>query len=109
MLLQILRFEIRYWLRGIMVWVFFVIIAAMFLAASSSDHVQVGGMLENTNRNAPFVIQNYYAIASLFTLLMTTAFVNSAAARDFAQNTWQIVFSTPLKRSDFLLGRFFGA
>ncbi len=40
---------------------------------------------------------------------MTTAFVNAAAARDFAYNTWQMVFSTPLKRSDFLLGRFFGA
>jgi ABC-type transport system involved in multi-copper enzyme maturation permease subunit len=79
------------------------------MAAASSDHIQVGGVLENTNRNAPFVIQNFYAIASFFTLLMTTAFVNSAAARDFAQNTWQMVFSTPLKRSDFLLGRFFGA
>jgi len=109
MLLQILRFETRYWLRGVMVWVFFLIIATMFMAATSSDHVRVGGMLENTNRNAPFVIQNYYGIACFFTLLMTTAFVNSAAARDFAQNTWQMVFSTPLKRSDFLLGRFFGA
>src|ERR1700722_19057545 len=109
MLLQILRFETRYWLRGVMVWVFFIIIATLFMAAASSDHIQVGGVLENTNRNAPFVIQNFYAIASFFTLLMTTAFVNSAAARDFAQNTWQMVFSTPLKRSDFLLGRFFGA
>ncbi len=69
----------------------------------------VGGALENTNRNAPYVIQSYYAIAGFFTLLMTTAFVNAAAARDFAYNTWQIVFSTPLKRRDFLLGRFFGA
>ncbi len=109
MLLQILRFETRYWLRGVMVWVFFIIIATMFMAAASSDHIQVGGVLENTNRNAPYVIQSFYAIASFFTLLMTTAFVNSAAARDFAQNTWQMVFSTPLKRSDFLLGRFFGA
>src|SRR5580698_2915306 len=109
MLLQILRFEVRYWLRGFMVWVFFVIIATMFMAATSSDKVQVGFTLENTNRNAPFVIQSYYAIAGIFTLLMTTAFVNAAAARDFAYNTWQMVFSTPLKRSDFLLGRFLGA
>ena len=109
MLLHILRFEIRYWLRGFMVWVFFSIIATMFMAATSSDKVMIGGALENTNRNAPFVIQNYYGIAGIFTLLMTTAFVNAAAARDFAYNTWQMVFSTPLKRSDFLLGRFLGA
>ena len=109
MLLQILRFEIRYWLRGFMVWVFFVIVATMFMAATSSDRIIIGGALENTKRNAPFVIQSYYGIAGIFTLLMTTAFVNAAAARDFAHNTWQMVFSTPLKRSDFLLGRFFGA
>ena len=109
MLIQILRFEIRYWLRGFMVWIFFVIVATMFMAATSSDKMTIGGALENTNRNAPFVIQNFYAIAGIFTLLMTTAFVNAAAARDFAYNTWQMVFSTPLKRSDFLLGRFFGA
>ena len=109
MLLQIFRFETRYWLRGFMVWVFFVIVAAMFMGATSSDKMTIGGALENTNRNAPFVIQNFYAIAGIFTLLMTTAFVNAAAARDFAYNTFQMVFSTPLKRSDFLLGRFFGA
>ena len=109
MFLSLLRFEIRYWVRGFMLWVFFVIVAAMFLAATSSDHVTIGGALENTNRNAPFVIQNFYAIAGFLTLLMTTAFVNNAAARDFAHNTWQIVFTTPLKRSHFLLGRFLGA
>lgn len=109
MLFQIFKFETRYWLRGIMVWVFFVLIMAMFLAATSSDKVTIGGALENTNRNAPFVIQNYYAIACFFSLLMTTAFVNAAAARDFSSNTWQMVFSTPLKRSDFLFGRFLGA
>src|SRR5580698_417246 len=109
MLLQILRFEIRYWLRGFMVWVFLVIIAVLFLAAASSDNVRVGGMLENTNRNAPYVIQTFYGMAGILTLLMTTAFVNAAAARDFAYNTAQMVFSTPLKRSDFLLGRFLGA
>jgi len=109
MLLSFLKFEIRYWLRGIMLWVFFVIVAAMFLGATSSDNIRVGGALENTNRNAPFVIQNYYGIAGFLTLLMTTAFVNAAAARDFAYNTWQMLFTTPLRRRDFLLGRFFGS
>ncbi len=45
----------------------------------------------------------------LLTLLMATAFVNSAASRDFSHNTYQIIFSTPLSRRDFLFGRFLGA
>ncbi len=40
---------------------------------------------------------------------MSTAFVNSAAIRDFSQNTYQIIFTTPLRKIDFLLGRFIGA
>jgi ABC-type transport system involved in multi-copper enzyme maturation permease subunit len=65
--------------------------------------------LENTFKNAPHVILMYYSIMAVLTMLMTTAFVNSAAARDFAYNTNQILFSTPLRKFDFLLGRYLGA
>jgi len=106
---QILWFEIRYWLRSTMLWVFFAIIAIMVFAADSSDQVTVGSALGNTYRNAPFVVENFYSFIGLLTLLMATAFVNSAAARDFSHNTHQIVFSTPVKRVDFLLGRFLRA
>src|SRR6185437_7675432 len=109
MLLHIAWFEIRYWLRSWMLWIFTLVIAAMFFGAVSTDQVQVGGALSNTFRNAPYVIQSFYAMAGLLTLLMVTAFVNSAATRDFSHNTYQIVFTTPLRRRDFLLGRFFGA
>jgi ABC-2 type transport system permease protein len=109
MFLHIAWFEIRYWLRSWMLWIFTLIVAAMIFGAASSDHIVVGGALSNTYRNAPYVIENYYSIIGLFTLLMVTAFVNSAAARDFSHNTYQIIFTTPLRRRDFLLGRFFGA
>jgi len=109
MFLHIAWFEIRYWLRSWMLWIFTLIVAAMIFGAASSDHIIVGGALSNTFRNAPYVIENYYSIIGLLTLLMVTAFVNSAAARDFSHNTYQIIFTTPLRRRDFLLGRFFGA
>jgi ABC-type transport system involved in multi-copper enzyme maturation permease subunit len=109
MFLHIAWFEIRYWLRSWMLWIFTLIVAALFFGAVSSDHVTVGEALTNTYRNAPYVIENYYAMVGLLALLMVTAFVNSAAARDFSHNTYQIVFTTPLRRRDFLLGRFFGA
>ena len=109
MLLQIAWFEIRYWLRSWMLWIFTLIIALLIFGAASSDQVQVGSALSNTFRNAPYVVQNFYAGIGILTLLMVTAFVNSAATRDFSHNTYQIVFSTPLRRRDFLLGRFFGA
>ena len=81
MFLHIAWFEIRFWLRSWMLWIFFLVIAAMFFGACSSDQITIGGALSNTYRNAPFVIEQFYAIVVFFTLLMATAFVNSAAAR----------------------------
>ncbi len=109
MLLHIASFEIRYWLRSWMLWIFTLIIALMIFGAVSSDHIVVGAALNNTFHNAPYVIENYYSIIGLLSLLRVTAFVNSAAARDFSYNTYQIIFSTPIHRRDFILGRFLGS
>ena len=109
MFLRIALFEIRFWLRSWMVWIFLFIIALLIFGAVSTDQIQVGNSLSNTYHNAPYVIQNYYSFIGLLTLLMSTAFVTSAAIRDFSYNTHQIIFTTPLKRFDFLVGRFIGA
>jgi ABC-2 type transport system permease protein len=106
---QIAWFEIRYWLRSWMLWIFTFIVSAMFLGAVSSDQITIGEAIGNTYRNAPFQIETYYAMIGLLTLLMATAFVNSAASRDFSFNTYQIIFSTPISRFDFLFGRFLGS
>ena len=109
MLIHFLSFEVRYWLRSWMLWIFLLIIALLVFGATATDQVTIGQALENTYRNAPFVIENYYSILGLLTLLMTVAFVNSAASREFAYNTHQILFATPLKKFDYLAGRFLGS
>ncbi len=108
-MLRFFTFEVRYWLRSTMLWVFTTIVALLILLALSTDQVTVGGAIGNTFRNAPFVIQQFYSIMWFITLLMTVAFVNSAASREFAANMHQILFTKPIRRMDFLLGRFFGA
>src|SRR3954452_25286527 len=102
-------FEIRYWLRSIMLWVFTGIVTLMVMLAMSTDQVQVGGSIGNTFRNAPFVVEQFYSIFWFITLLMVTAFANSAAAREFAYNMDQIVFTKPIRKMDFLVGRFLGS
>ncbi|MEO8028935.1 MAG: hypothetical protein ABI823_20815, partial [Bryobacteraceae bacterium] len=109
MLLTFLAFELRFWLRSWMTWIFLAIIALMVGGALSTDKIIVGSALENTYRNAPYVILQFYAILGILTLLMTTAFVNSAASRDFTYNTHQMLFTTPLRKADYLLGRFLGS
>jgi ABC-2 type transport system permease protein len=106
---HIAGFEIRYWLRSWMLWIFFLIVAAAIFGAECTDNITIGVALSNTFRNAPYNILNYYSFIGLITMLMAAAFANSAAARDFTHNTYQMVFSTPLRRFDFIAGRFVGA
>lgn len=109
MLARIAWFEISFWLRSRMLWSFLFIIGLMIFIVSGTDLIPIGTSVSNIFRNAPYVIQNLYAYNGLFTLLMVTPFLNWAALRDFKSNTHELVFSTPLRRRDFLLGRFFGA
>lgn len=103
------RFELSYWLRGFMLYVFILINALLIFAATYSDNVRVGNSLENTHRNAPHVIQTFYATMGLICCLMTTAFVNSAATRDFAYQTSGLIYCKPISRLSYLMGRFWGS
>ena len=102
-------FEIKSWLRSPMPWIFLLIIALLCVGATVSDHVSIGGSFGNVHKNAPFVAQNWYAVFSLLCLLLTTAFLNSAAIRDFERQTSQIIFSKPVNKAGYYFGHFWGA
>jgi ABC-type transport system involved in multi-copper enzyme maturation permease subunit len=107
----IFKFELTFWLRAMMVYVFTFIVGLLIFAAVSSENVSVGmsGSMETTYRNAPHAIQIFYGVMALFTILMTTAFVNGAASRDFAHNTHQLIYTKPIEKFGFLMGRFWGS
>jgi len=77
--------------------------------ATASDNVVIGGNAANVFKNAPYQIQQYYVILSIICLLMTTAFMNATANRDFETGMYQFVFSSPIKKSDYFFGKFIGA
>ena len=103
------RFELRYWLRGWMVWIFTGIITLMILLAASIDNIQVGQAVGNTTRNAPYTIQMWYMVSTILACVMVAAFVNNAASRDFAYDTHQLIFTKPMNKMGYLMGRFWGS
>jgi ABC-2 type transport system permease protein len=103
------RFETRFWLRSMMLYVFVFVLGVFMFAAATSDNVVVGSSLDNTHRNAPYVIQMFFGIMAILTTVMTAAFVNSAASRDFIYDTHEMIFTKPIKKLPFLMGRFWGA
>lgn len=101
--------EITSALKRPMIYIFLLIISLLVFAAVVSDNVVIGGTVGNVYKNAPHVITNYVAILSIFGLMIATAFFNNAALRDYENDFNGILFSTPIKKSVYFFGRFFGA
>ena len=107
--MEFFRFEIARRLRQPMVWIFLGVNFLLILGALNSDSITVGGSLPNVNANAPWVVQQQVMIMTLIGLLVTTAFMNTAAVRDFATKFDGLLFTKPISKFGYLAGRFFGA
>jgi ABC-type transport system involved in multi-copper enzyme maturation permease subunit len=92
-----------------MLWIFLLIIATMIFGATASDRIQIGGAVGSVKKNAPMVVERFYMVMSLITLLMTTGFMTATANRDFSSGMFQFVFTSPIKKRDYFFGNFIGA
>ncbi|MBL0012747.1 MAG: hypothetical protein IPP30_03045 [Flavobacterium sp.] len=101
--------ELKYWLKTPMIWIFLFINTLFVFGAVASENVQIGGSIGNIHKNAPYVIETFYATMSIISLLMTTAFMNATANRDFQYGMHQFIFSSPIKKSNYFFGKFIGA
>jgi ABC-type transport system involved in multi-copper enzyme maturation permease subunit len=109
MLSKIFAFEVRYHLTQPLFAITAVIFALLTFGAVTTDGVQIGGSIGNVNRNAPYVIMQFMLIMSLIGVFPTTAFVASSVHRDVEHNTTSLFFSRPIRKRDYLFGRFFGS
>jgi ABC-2 type transport system permease protein len=108
MLLHLLGFERRQVLRNGVFWIVALVFGAMAFAIMTTDAVSIGGGIGNTHRNAPYVIVQTLGNFTVLSLFLVTVFVAGAALRDFDLRTAELFFATPMKKRDYLLGRFGG-
>jgi hypothetical protein len=92
-----------------MLYVLSALMGLLVFMAVASDNLQIGQSFDNLLKNAPYVVQSYYGYMSGLALLIITAFVQSAALRDVNHRSQELIYTTPLKKTPYLLGRFFGA
>lgn len=110
MFLSFFKFELAFWLRTIMVWVFLSVVTFIVTSILMTDEPIIDEIFfGHAYRNSPFVIMRLYGMAAVFGCLMVTAFVNSAATRDFSCNTYQLIYSKPISKGGYLWGRFLGS
>lgn len=101
--------EVRAALKQPMIYVFSLLFGLLAFGAVSNDSIVIGGAIGNIQRNSPHIIMKMGLVFSLLGLFISAAFFNNAALRDFNNNFDDILFTTPIKKMDYFLGRFFGA
>ncbi len=104
----IAAFEIRQQVRSPL----FVVVAALFFLLvfgfMASDQIHIGDTA-NVHKNSPFAIGQTHLIMGLFFMFAATAFVAGSVVRDDETGFGPILRSAPLRKFDYLYGRFFGA
>tara|TARA_B110000444_G_C18848206_1_gene603551 strand:+ start:1694 stop:5272 length:3579 start_codon:yes stop_codon:yes gene_type:complete len=98
--------ELKYSFKQPMLYLFFLIVFLLVFGATASDNVTIGGSVGNVFRNAPNIVTIYSLIMSLFGLLFAAAFFNNSALRDHKNNFHEIIFSTPIDKFGYFMGKF---
>jgi ABC-2 type transport system permease protein len=106
---EIFKFELRYHLKQPLFYILFTVFFFLSFAAISSDSVQIGGAIGNVHRNAPLVIMQFLLVFTFFGVLTATAYAASSVHRDFELGTDSLFFSSPIRKVQYLAGRFFGS
>ncbi len=106
---KIFQFELRYQARQPLLWGVTVLFALLTFSAVASDAVRMGGGIGNVHRNAPLVILTLLSVMTIVGMFVITAFVASAAIRDFEHDTAPLFFTKPIGKFDYLAGRFAGS
>lgn len=109
MLKNIFLFELKYRRGRAANYLYFLIMFLLCFLAVTTDVVQIGGAVGQVKENAPIVIGQMIAIMGFFMTLISSAIMGVAILRDFEHNTEAILFSTPIKKFDYLMGRFAGS
>jgi ABC-type transport system involved in multi-copper enzyme maturation permease subunit len=105
MLFRIAAFELRQQLRSHVFWIVFAISLLMVVGALSNEQLRVGIGAE---RGGALVVRTHL-LWSLFYMFTAAAFVADAVLRDDMTGFAPIIHAAPVRRGDYLLGRFLGA
>jgi hypothetical protein len=112
-LLAIARFEARQRLKMLSTWVYF----GMFFALAMLWMAAAGGVFKEalvsfgskTYINAPFAVSVTVAFLGCLGVIVMAAMVGRSVQQDFEYDMHHFFFSAPIRKHDYVFGRFAGA
>jgi hypothetical protein len=106
---EIFLFEIKFRLKRISTYVYFAIWFFMAFFSVSVRQFGPGSFGGKVFVNSPYTISLVTVQLTAFGLVVISAIFGTSIYRDFEQDTYQIFFTTPLKKRDYLGGRLLGS
>jgi ABC-2 type transport system permease protein len=106
MLKEFFTFELSTQLRQPLLWVCALLFGVLAFGATTTDAITIGGSIGNVNRNAPLVVAQLLGAFSLMSIFVVTIFIAGTVLRDSEVGISDMLFATPMKKRDYLVGRF---
>ena len=103
---EIFKFELKYRARRPDTYIYFII---LFLYSIVAVDIIYDGVLDPLKRNAPIVIARTMGIISALFMMISSMIMGVSILRDFDHQMESLMFVNPIKKRDYLLGRFFGS
>lgn len=104
---EIFKFELKYRLKRLDTYVFFIFLFLFSMAGV--DFVFEGIDLGPVKRNAPLVIAKTMGVITGIFMILASMIMGVAVLRDFEYQMESLLFTNPIKKRDYLFGRFFGS
>ena len=106
MLMEFFKFDLAFQLRRPLLWMCALELVAVALAITSSDMIQMFGAVGGVKRNAPVIVAGVMGMFSVLSMFAVTMFLAGAVLRDSEAGIADMLFATPMRKHDYLLGRF---
>ncbi|TAF32388.1 MAG: aminopeptidase [Cytophagales bacterium] len=110
MFAEVFKFELKYRSVRPATYIYFALIFALSLAfMSTEDIISLGGGMGQVKKNANAVVAQVECLFTLLFFMVASAVMGVAVLRDFEHKTESIMFTTPLNKTAYLMGRFLGS
>lgn len=103
---EIFKFELKYRAKRPDTYIYFIL---LFLYSIIAVDVIFEGELGPLKRNAPIVIARIVGIISALFMMISSMIMGVSILRDFDHQMESLMFVNPIKKRDYLAGRFLGS
>ncbi len=103
---EILKFELKYRAKR---WDTYLYFAALFAYGLIAVDFLFGQEDNTIKLNAPYLLALTMGIVSALCMMIVSMVIGVAALRDFDHHMESLMFINPIKKSDYLMGRFIGS